>query len=250
MAGLTAQAQIQAQRAKIPRILLGTSPFIGAGQFGSRAFQYYCHFYEHPENIVKIIGKSTDLGVRGIHVLPYPPVVKAIKLAEHDLKLELSVLGTVRSEDPYGDIEILQGLRAVAMLIHGEITDSHNQNKINELLNQIRQVGSLAGIVTHAPFSTLEWVQKAGIDIDMIMIPFNKLGKFMDSTPEKVLEVALRTGRLLIGKKVLAAGRLGPREGLEYAFKNGIKTVAVGIASESEAEETFSVATELLRKYQ
>lgn len=249
MAGLTAQAQLQVQKARIPRILLGTSPFIGAGQFGSRAFQYYSHFYEHPENMVKIIGKSADLGVRGIHVFPYTPIVKAVKLAEHDLKLELTVLGTVRPEDPYGDIKILQGLRTVAMLLHAEITDSHNPNKINELLNQIRQSGSLAGVVTHTPLATLTWLQKADLEIGMIMLPFNKLGRFMDSTPDKTLEIARRIGKPLIGKKVLAAGELSPREGLEYAFKNGIKTVAIGISSEAEAEETFSIAHELSQKY-
>jgi len=249
MASLTAQAQIQIQKAKIPRILLGTSPFIGAGQFGPRAYTYYSQFYEHPENIVKIISKSFDLGIRGIHLLPYPPVVEAVKSAERDLKLELNIVGTIRFEDPHGDLQVLQNLRATAILIHGEITDSHREREINELLNQIRQAGSIAGVVTHTPFSTLQWLQKTKLDPDIIMLPFNKRGMFMDSAPDRVLEVAQRLGKTLIGKKVLAAGGLTPREGLEFVFQKGIKIVAVGVASETEANETFSIANELLSLY-
>ncbi|MFQ6074099.1 MAG: hypothetical protein ACE5KC_02655, partial [Candidatus Bathyarchaeia archaeon] len=63
---LVAQFQLQVGKAKIPRILLGTSPFIGSGQFGSRAASYYEHFYGHPENIAKIILAAVDLGVTGV----------------------------------------------------------------------------------------------------------------------------------------------------------------------------------------
>lgn len=40
---LVSQLQFQIGKAKIPRILLGTSPFIGAGQFGRRA-TFYINF--------------------------------------------------------------------------------------------------------------------------------------------------------------------------------------------------------------
>lgn len=249
MGGLAAQAQLQLQKAKLPQILLGTSPFIGAGQFGVRSFLYYSRFYEQPANMVKIFSKAVDLGVRGVQLIPYPPVVKAAKSVWRDLGLELTIVGSVRSEDPNGDIGLLRDLRAVAMLLNGDLTDSHDHLKISELLNQIHQAGSLAGVVTHAPLFTLTWLQKADLDIDLVMLPFNKLGKFMDSTPEKVLEAARRIDKPLIGMKVLAAGDLAPREGLEYAFRKGLRMVAVGIASESEAVETFSVANEIL-KYQ
>lgn len=249
MVSLAAQAQLQVQKAKIPQILLGTSPFIGAGQFGVRAFLYYSRFYEHPANIVKIFSKSVDLGIRGVQLIPYPPVVEAVKSVERDFGLELTIVGSVRSEDPYGDIGLLRDLRAVAMLLNGDLTDSHNLRKIRELLNQIHQAGSLAGVVTHAPLFTLTWLQKTDLDIDMIMLPFNKLGKFMDSTPEKVLEAARRINKPLIGMKVLAAGDLTPREGLEYVFKKGLKMATIGLASEKETEETLSIANELIRKY-
>ena len=36
-------------------MLLGTSPFVGAGQFGTRAWMYYRIFRGHPERIAEII---------------------------------------------------------------------------------------------------------------------------------------------------------------------------------------------------
>ena len=249
MASSVTQANIQIQNAKTPQILLGTSPFIGAGQFGERAFLYYSLFYENPANIVKIIRQSVDLGVRGVQLIPFPPVVEAVKGVEHDLGLELTIVGSVRSENPSGDIGLLRDLRAAAMLLNGDLTDSHNLPKISELLNQIRQAGSLAGIVTHAPLSTLTWLQGTGLEVDLIMLPFNMFGKFMDATPGRVLEAALKINKPLIGMKVLAAGDLTPREGLEYVFRKGLKMVTIGIASEAEAIETFSIANELLQKY-
>jgi hypothetical protein len=72
---------MQIGRAKIPRILLGTSPFVGAGQFGARAHEYYSQFYRNPRNITKIILKAANLGIAGIHVRPFNPVFEALKAA-------------------------------------------------------------------------------------------------------------------------------------------------------------------------
>ena len=71
---------------------LGTSPFIGASQFGFKSFHYYQYFYLHPENILRIIRKAYEIGIEGLQLLPYPPVVKAVKKAL-DEGLNLKILG-------------------------------------------------------------------------------------------------------------------------------------------------------------
>jgi predicted aldo/keto reductase-like oxidoreductase len=49
--------------------------------------------------------------------------------------------------------------------------------------------------------------------------------------------------KIIIAKKTLAAGRLPPKEAFQYiASTRCVDAVAVGIASEREAEETFSIA--------
>ncbi len=103
----------------------------------------------------------------------------------------------------------------------------------------------LAGLVTHKPFSTLSWLLKTNIDVDILMLPINKMGMFMDSSSNKISSLIMRIGKPVIGKKVLAAGHLHPREALTYVAKLGcVDVVALGIASEKEAEETFRAAAE------
>jgi len=230
-------------KAKIPRILLGTSPFIGSGQFGSRAASYYDYFYKHPENIVKIILAAVDIGVTGVQALPYPPVFSALKAVERELKQNLTVVGTVGPDDPLGDIRDFRRFHTVAMLVHGEITDERELRKISELLNQIRAANCLAGLATHKPLSTLNWLLKTELDIDLVMLPFNRLGMFMDSAPAKIAEAARKLGKPVMGKKVLAAGYLSPKDALLYIAEHGcIHMVALGVASEKEARETFAAA--------
>jgi len=240
---LIKQLQIQIGKARIPRILLGTSPFIGAGQFGSRAEFYYRHFYEHPENIVKIILKAVDLGVTGIQALPYPRIFSALRAAEREMGEELTIVGTIGPEAPHDDIKNLRRFKTVAMLLHGQVTDARNIREISQLLNDVHAANCLAGLVTHKPFSTLKWLEETELDIDLLMLSFNKLGMFMDTNPTKVAEAIRKLHKPVIGKKVLAAGYLPPQDALTYITKIGcIDIVAVGVASEKEAEETLTAA--------
>lgn len=210
---------------------------------------YFAQFHDNPKLIARIIEKSIDLGVTGIQLLPYPHIVSAIRLLPEEMTRKLTIIGTIRIENPRGDIELLKKLGSVAMLLHGELTDSHDFNMIRRYLDLIGQAGAMAGLATHRPMRTLTWLREVGLRPDVIMFPFNKIGKFMDSDPEKVLEAAVKLGAVLIGKKILAAGSLSPREGLEYTFQKGIHSVAIGVASEEEAEETFSIASELSSRY-
>jgi len=241
--GLVSQLQLQVGKARIPRILLGTSPFVGAGQFGSRAQFYYNHFYQKPGNIVKLVLKAVDLGVTGIQALPFRPIFRALKAVERELKGSLTVVGTIGPDDPVSNIQDFQAFNTVAMLLHGEITDKRNSREISELLNKVHAAGCLAGLVTHEPLSTLNWLLKTDLNPNLLMVPFNKLGMFMDADPVKVAEAVRRLGKPIIGKKILAAGYLPPKDALTYVAQSAcIDIVALGVASEQEAKETFTAA--------
>ncbi|MEM0232353.1 MAG: hypothetical protein QXG78_04545, partial [Candidatus Methanomethyliaceae archaeon] len=72
------------------------------------------------------------------------------------------------------------------------------------------------------------------------------LGIFMDEKPEIIYELVKKLEKPIIGKKVLAAGKLNPYEALEYASKY-LNIIALGIASEKEAIETFSIALKFFK---
>lgn len=234
---------------KIPRTLLGTSPFIGAAQFGHRARLYQLDLYDKPENILKIIKKSYKLGITGIQLVPYEPVVKALNWAI-DEGCKLNIIGTVRQDCEDEDIELLTELEASAMLIHGAITDELNYGLLAEKLESIRQTGAVAGLVTHRPFNTTKNLLESPIlDLfDIYMVPVNKLGylmdtdTFMDKERAEFRDLIKKLNKTIIAKKTMAVGILTPEDAFDYLKTlDYIDLMTVGIASEAEAEETFGL---------
>ncbi len=234
---------------EIPRILLGTSPFIAAAQFGHRARLYQLDLYNNPENILKIIKKTYEMGISGIQVIPYPPVVDALESAlESGYSME--VIGTVRANKEMEDIQLLSDLDASSMLLHANITDKKEWNFIADKLQAIKDENAIPGLVTHMPFSTSSSLLESPVlDLfDIYMIPVNKLGYLMDcdtyGSDERIkLDLMIKSlNKTVIAKKVLAAGILKPQEAFDY-----LKTVeyadcvALGIASVKEANETFNL---------
>lgn len=243
------EGSIRVSNQDIPRTLLGSSPFIAAPQFGHRARLYQLDFYNSPENIVKIIQKSFEMGVKGIHVMPEPPVIEAIKLAQ-DIGINMDIVGTLMPETEDENIELFSDLGAVSVMLHGTIADRVDWDFMEEKLLKIREMGAVSGLVTHSPFKTTPRLLESDIlDLfDIYSIPVNKLGYLMDCDVynEQVraeLDSMMRElDKTVMVRNVLAAGVLTPEEAFKY-----LKTVdfadivALGIASVDEARETFSL---------
>jgi len=236
----------------LPRTLLGTSPFTAAPHFGHRTWLYQLDLYNQPENILKVMRKCYDLGVWGIQLIPDPPVVDALSWALEE-GCVFSIVGTVRQGEEVKDIKLLSRLGANSMLLQGAITDNYNWETITKYLEAIRDGGSIPGLATNQPFGTTEKLLESPVlDLfDIYMTPLNKLGYLMDT------EVFMEKERLEFSKlmhkmdkkviinRTLAAGILPPEDAFEF-----LKTVdyadiiTVGVASEKEAEETFTLLGE------
>lgn len=241
--------QFKIKNKNLPRTLLGTSPFIGAAQFGHRARLYQLDLYNKPENILKIIRKSYNLGVKGVQLIPYPPVVDAVKWAQEE-GCDLSIIGTVRQDNELEDIKLLSDMDADVMALHANITDSYNWKVISKYLKLITEQDSIAGLVTHFPFQTTEKVLESPIlDLfDIYMIPLNKLGYlmdtdvFMEKERAQLADLIEKINKKVIIKKTLAAGILTPEDAFNFLKTvNYADLIAVGVASEAEAEETFNI---------
>jgi hypothetical protein len=247
------EGKIKVNNKEIPRTLLGTSPFVAAPQFGHRARLYQIDLYNNPENIFKIIKKSFEMGINGIQVIPYPPVIEAINLAV-EAGISMDIIGTVRPEKENEDIEIFTDLNAVSMMIHGVTTDAGNWDFLESYLLKIKDEGAIPGLVTHRPFQTTQKLLKSPLlDLfDIYSVPVNKLGYLMDCDMYGVDErseldnMIRELDKTVMAKKILAAGVLKPDEAFNY-----LKTVdftdivALGIASETEAMETFKLLASL-----
>lgn len=226
----------------LPRALLGTSPFIGAGQFGPRASAYARAFYNRPDRVASIIIACAELGIMGIQPLPYGFIVEAIRRAQRELGVELVLVGTIGPWDPLGDLRAYDGLALRAALTHGALTDTASSEELKAILGAVRDEGLLAGYVTHAPMKLIRRLQAGELPRpDLIMLPFNALGYLMDAPPDQLAGALRQLGLPVIGKKVLAAGRLRPDEAFRFALGFGILSgLAIGMVSREEAEETLT----------
>lgn len=237
---------------KIPRTLLGTSPFTAAPHFGHRAWLYQLDLYRQPENIAKVLRKCYDLGLRGIQLIPEPPVVDAYRQVQEE-GCDFTIVGTVRQGEESADIKLLFELDADLMLLSGPVTDTREWDVIYKHLETIRDGGSTPGLATDQPFrTTQELLESPVLDFfDIYMAPLNKLGYlmdtdvFMDKERLEYSDLIKKLDKKVIINRTLAAGILTPGDAFNF-----LKTVdyadmiAVGVAYEKEAEETFRLLSE------
>ena len=228
----------------VPKVLVGTSPIVGAGQFGTRAWMYYRIFHGHPERIAEIIVEAYRLGVRGVQPLPSRTVVEAVRMAEEacgGLKVVPSVLEA-------GDVDVFSRFDLSAILIHGSVTDRRDEKTLRSLLRKCGETGVPVGFVTHKPKETLGWLSER-FDFDVVMVPINPAGRFMDWTVEEAAETLRRLGKFVIAKKALAAGSVPPSEAFRFLSQLGcVDSVAVGLASVEEVRETVAEALKYFRE--
>ena len=143
------------------------------------------------------------------------------------------------------------------MLVDEFLVDSYDWEFIAEILDAINDTGIPSGIITSFPFKTSEKLidspilEDKGL-FDFYMIPINKLGYMMDvpdfrADKQAELKALLeKIDKKVIINKILAVGIQMPNEAfnflktLDYA-----EMVAVGIASQREAEQTFGVLKDI-----
>jgi hypothetical protein len=226
---------------EVPAVMLGTSPFIGAGQFGKRAESYYNHFFLQPENITEVVTHAIGLGVNAVQVIGYPQVVEAVQEAAKRTAAELFLLGTVGLGSIEREIEMLLEAGAQGVIIHGSLAD-RDMAFAREHLSRLRERGLVTGIATHRPGMTIPRVEEME-EVEIILCPLNKMGRFMDPSVESTLQAIESSSKMIMAIKPLAAGMLSPQEGLSY-IADKVVGFAVGIASEEEAGKTFEVARE------
>ncbi|MEM2907846.1 MAG: hypothetical protein QXP65_01400 [Candidatus Hadarchaeales archaeon] len=225
---------------ELPVAILGTSPFCGAGQFGSRAELYYRTFYEHPQNMVRLIVASAGLGVPAVHVVAYPRICWAVAEASRACDIKLCVLGTVGLLDPMDELKLLLSLGAVGVAVHADIVD-RDPSSVERYAEAIREGGAAVGAATHRPWKTLSRIRE--LDLDFVMAPVNKSGYMMGPRPGETLELLRSLKVPIIAIKPLAAGGLRPEEAFEF-LSSRVDAVAVGIASEEELIETWRAVKE------
>ncbi|MHA2429674.1 MAG: hypothetical protein ACXACC_01455 [Promethearchaeota archaeon] len=230
--------------------MVGTSPFIGAGQFGLKAYVYRKKYLYHTEKMLEILEASYNAGGRGIEVcvegcIHTGKICEAARIMKETHDDYVVTGSTYPGSDPL--IEDLIEIEANIIFVHASVSDRMNNN-LKKLLDSISSRDIIAGIAVHNPISTLTFAFEKLKEINTFLIPFNANGFIMGN--QKKLEALIDNKEecFFIGMKTLAAGGLDPSNAFNYISKHNICSVAIGMASVQEAEDSTKIALERLTK--
>ncbi len=229
----------------IPLVSVGTSPFIGAGQFGSKALEWSSKFLNNPNAILDILESSYAKGSRGIEVIPIGKIMQAAKIMRESYSDYVITGSTYPGSNP--KIEALIENGAKIIFVHGMISDNKGRDML-ALLDEISSNGIIPGIATHDPISTIKFCITISLKVRVFLIPFNSNGFLMGNVKELEDIVDNSKGYYFIGMKTLAAGQIKPELAFQYIANHNICAVTIGMVSKKQAEESTKIALEFLKK--
>ncbi|NOQ95217.1 MAG: hypothetical protein GQ555_01200 [Desulfobacterales bacterium] len=227
----------------LPAVSLGTSPFIGAGQFGSRALTYRRLFFDNPANMVNLMVYAAELGVPCVQLLAVDRILDAFRDSRVQSGVDLACTLTVGFGDRDWELKQASDINPQVVFLHAMVTDRLDLKSIERWLKDIRDLGHVPGCVTHKPARVLPVLIRSGLDIAAFMVPFNREGIFMDCKPDALIKILDSIDQPVIAKKTLAAGTLSPSDSLPFiAQYTQIHGLALGLTSHEEMKESLSIA--------
>ncbi len=232
------------QQVDIPLVSVGTSTFLGAGQFGKNAKIYRKQFLHNSNAILEILEACYHAGGRGIEVIPAGKISEAIKIFSETYNDFVVTGSTFPAPDPL--IDDLVDMNAKIIFVHASVSDQKNE-KLRQLLDEVSSRGVIPGIAVHNPVSTLKYVFDNLPEIKTFLIPFNMKGIFMGNQKEVENIVDSHLDCAFMGMKTLAAGKLDPEIAYDYISNHNICCASIGMVTTEEVNITTKFALKAFR---
>lgn len=218
--------------------MLGTSPFVGAGQFGSKSLDYRRRFFDAPDNMTKLFVHSAKLGVKAVQLVGYQPLIAALRKAQETAG-DFFVAVTIPRGDFASNLSLVSPLEPEFVSVHAQFCDGFD-DRLNEWIDMIKDTGAKPAASTHSPGTTIPVLDK--LDFEAYLAPLNPIGYGMEPDVESTLKAVEHTKKKVLAIKPLAAGKLSPdRSVFEFIYRYA-GSIAVGITSEDEMAKTYSAA--------
>ena len=222
----------------LPGLMLGTSPFIGAGQFGSKSLDYRRQFFDNPDNMTRLFVYSANLGVKAVQLIGYQPLVTALMKAE-EISGDFFVAVTIPRGDFASNLDLISSLEPEFVSVHAQFCDE-NDARLNVWIDMIKDTGAKPAASTHSPGTTIPLLDNLGFEA--YLAPVNPIGYGMEPDVESTLRALEHSKKAVIAIKPLAAGNLSPERSVFEFIYQYADSIAVGITSEDEMVETYSAA--------
>ncbi len=224
----------------VSRMILGGNPFSGISHgeplvYTNKLFkQYLTH-----EKIVEVMRMSVAGGINTFLGRVDDNTIGFLKKYKQETGTMMPWLAQTSAKPMRGatPAQIRENIKwsvdngATGVYIQGQSADYFVQeNQIQQIvdhLNYIRDLGNLAGVGAH-DYRTIAACEEAGIVPDFYMKTLNPL-EYNCPDYEDTLKVMAQVTVPWIAFKVLAAGRIDPKEGFKQALDAGADFLCVGM---------------------
>lgn len=248
---------------EMSRLIIGGNPFSGFSHQSRERDEEMMNYYT-TARIKETLNRAYDAGIntavmrsdRHIHRLLREYYneggqIQWIAQVGGPMKLERAVNSAVAAG-------------AVAIYMHGGLLDRYyvadRAKRVRELVDHIHSHDLPAGFAGHSPQAHL-WAHESGAELDFQTVAFYNCGtlhdgkgdKFDAGDPPKAVEAIRKIPRPVLGYKIMAAGRVDPREAFEFAFDNMKDTDAVVVGmylgdNENMIEDNVAMVSEILNE--
>lgn len=237
---------------RIPYLSLGTSPFIGAGQFGPRASKWFHLFFHNVDAMAELMAAGCHIAPPGgVHVIAYPTIIAATRKVQKTH--ELIVTASLTADDPLESLDRLSSLDATVIFLHGTLVDQAVRNSnsaiLLPLIEQIRSSGALPGLASHKPIALLEWLSIHKLPEPFgLLLPINQTGWGVDGPVDKLLSLMQNREQPVMAMKPLAAGTLLPDNAFSWlAEHKEISAITAGAVSIEQIQENLELIKRLMQ---
>jgi hypothetical protein len=238
------------------KVLCGTNPFYGHSHFSTaRNAEYLARFDD--QGIERTIRECIRRGVNTVESSANRRIVSILSRLREGSPQPMHLVGTTRIDETSDmkshpqKLSFLIENRAEICVVHSQYVDRSQEagsiEGLAPLIEKIHKAGLLAGISTHR-VRTIELCETQRYGIDTYMFPLNLSGFVYpgyDGSESVQARVDLVRGvsQPFILIKALGAGRIPPKEGLQFLAENAKPNdlISLGLASEQEIDESLGL---------
>lgn len=246
----------QVEGVDVPKALIGINSLLGYSHTSSGRDAWIRRYYDTPVKIGKVFAFCMERGMKGVLGPIQRRLIDAIKAAEDISGQGMLFVSTTfgsRDETPQ-QLEMAKEVNTPICCLHGGWLDrwpieDGRMKGLEDQLKMIRDAGIIPGTACHNA-DRMRMAQELGYDLQLFVIPVNKMGFLMNPSREAVLEVVAQSPKPVIAIKPLASGRFDEHsieDWLRWTYAQpGVCGTVIGFMSEEEAEEDIAILERIL----
>lgn len=216
---------IRLGKLEVSRLILGSNPFFGFSH-QSRNMDEEMRSYFTDERIVQLLDEAASYGITTVAAPPYTHWITLFRkylqgggklriwIAQPDSEPDLMMEAINASIEGGAKAIFIQGAR-----VDQQFEKDPKFTLVRQWLEAIKERGLPAGIASHRPDVHLT-AEKLRLPTDFYFQCFFMPGNYSMEDREKAVAAIKQIRKPVVGFKILAAGRIPPREGFTYAFRH------------------------------